>query len=83
MVRSVAAGATRLEPCRPVPLPILRDGASRLLRMRAEIFCGLAGAPLLIDLITLAGTYASTAAPLAVFDMQLAVGETHLLPSLE
>jgi 4-carboxymuconolactone decarboxylase len=39
--------------------------------------------PLLIDLITLAGTYASTAALLAVFDMQLDAGETHLLPSLE
>jgi 4-carboxymuconolactone decarboxylase len=43
----------------------------------------LLGVPLLIDLITLAGTYASTAALLAVFDMQLDPGETHLLPSLE
>jgi 4-carboxymuconolactone decarboxylase len=43
----------------------------------------LLGVPLLIDLITLAGTYASTAALLAVFDMQLDAGETHLLPSLE
>jgi 4-carboxymuconolactone decarboxylase len=43
----------------------------------------LLGVPLLIDLITLAGTYASTAALLAVFDMQLDPGETHLLPALE
>ncbi len=43
----------------------------------------LLGVPLLIDLITLAGTYASTAALLAVFDMQLDPGETHLLPSLK
>jgi hypothetical protein len=44
----------------------------------------LLGVPLLIDLITLAGTYASTAAALLeVFDMQLDAGETHLLPSLE
>jgi 4-carboxymuconolactone decarboxylase len=42
----------------------------------------LLGVPLLVDLITLAGTYASTAALLKVFDMQLDVGETHLLPSL-
>jgi hypothetical protein len=43
----------------------------------------LLGVPLLVDLITLAGTYASTAALLAVFDMQLDPGETHLLPALE
>jgi 4-carboxymuconolactone decarboxylase len=43
----------------------------------------LLGVPLLIDLITLAGTYASTAALLAVFDMQLDRGETHLLPALD
>jgi 4-carboxymuconolactone decarboxylase len=43
----------------------------------------LFGVPRLIDLITLAGTYASTAALLAVFDMQLDDGETHLLPPLE
>ena len=43
----------------------------------------LLGVPLLVDVITLAGTYASTAALLAVFDMQLDAGETHLLPSLE
>jgi 4-carboxymuconolactone decarboxylase len=43
----------------------------------------LLGVPLLIDLITLAGTYASTAALLKVFDMQLDAGETHLLPSLD
>jgi 4-carboxymuconolactone decarboxylase len=43
----------------------------------------LLGVPLLIDLITLAGTYASTAALLTFFDMQLDPGETHLLPSLE
>ena len=43
----------------------------------------LLGVPLLIDLMTFAGTYASTAALLAVFDMQLDPGETHLLPSLE
>ena len=43
----------------------------------------LLGVPLLIDLITLAGTYASTVALLAVFDMQLDAGETHLLPPLE
>jgi len=43
----------------------------------------LLGVPLLIDLITLAGTYASTAALLKVFDMQLDAGETHLLPTLE
>lgn len=41
------------------------------------------GVSLLIDLISLAGMYASTAALLAVFDMQLDDGETHLLPSLE
>ena len=43
----------------------------------------LLGVPRLVDLITLAGTYASTAALLTVFDMQLDEGETHLLPSLE
>jgi hypothetical protein len=43
----------------------------------------LLGVPLLVDLITLAGTYASTAALLAVFDMQLDVGETHLLPPIQ
>jgi hypothetical protein len=39
--------------------------------------------PLLIDLVSLAGMYASTAALLAVFDMQLDAGETHLLPLLD
>jgi 4-carboxymuconolactone decarboxylase len=48
-----------------------------------EAAVSLLGVPLLIDLITLAGTYASTAALLKVFDMQLDAGETHLLPSLE
>jgi 4-carboxymuconolactone decarboxylase len=43
----------------------------------------LLGVPLLIDLISLAGMYASTAAMLTVFDMQLDAGETHLLPSLK
>jgi 4-carboxymuconolactone decarboxylase len=43
----------------------------------------LLGVPRLVDLITLAGTYASTAALLKVFDMQLDAGETHLLPTLE
>jgi 4-carboxymuconolactone decarboxylase len=43
----------------------------------------LLGVPRLVDLITIAGTYASTAALLTVFDMQLDEGETHLLPSLE
>jgi 4-carboxymuconolactone decarboxylase len=43
----------------------------------------LLGVPLLVDLITLAGNYASIAALLKVFDMQLDDGETHLLPSLE
>jgi 4-carboxymuconolactone decarboxylase len=43
----------------------------------------LLGVPLLVDLITLTGTYASTAALLKVFDMQLDAGETHLLPRLE
>ena len=43
----------------------------------------LLGVPRLVDLITLVGTYASTAALLKVFDMQLDSGETHLLPSLE
>ena len=36
-----------------------------------------------IDLMSLAGMYASTAALLNVFDMQLDPGETHLLPFLE
>jgi 4-carboxymuconolactone decarboxylase len=48
-----------------------------------EAAISLLGVPLLVDLITLAGTYASTAALLKVFDMQLDEGETHLLPSLE
>jgi 4-carboxymuconolactone decarboxylase len=43
----------------------------------------LLGVPGLVDLITLVGTYASTAALLKVFDMQLDAGATHLLPSLE
>jgi hypothetical protein len=43
----------------------------------------LLGVPRLIDLNTLVGTYASTAALLTVFDMQLDAGETHLLPLLE
>jgi 4-carboxymuconolactone decarboxylase len=43
----------------------------------------LLGVPRLVDLVTLAGTYASTAALLTVFDMQLDPGETHLLPSLD
>ncbi|MDT5045079.1 MAG: 4-carboxymuconolactone decarboxylase [Mycobacterium sp.] len=42
----------------------------------------LLGVRLLIDLMSLAGMYASTAALLTVFDMQLDRGETHLLPSL-
>jgi 4-carboxymuconolactone decarboxylase len=42
----------------------------------------LLGVPLLIDLMSLAGMYASTAALLTVFDMQLDVDETHLLPPL-
>ncbi len=42
----------------------------------------LLGAPLLVDLVTLAGAYAGGAALLTVFDMQLDPGETHLLPSL-
>jgi hypothetical protein len=43
----------------------------------------LLGVPRLVDLVTLAGTYASTAALLTVFDMQLDAGKTHLLPALE
>ena len=43
----------------------------------------LLGVALLIDLMSLAGMYASTAALLNVFDMQLDPGETHLLPSLD
>jgi 4-carboxymuconolactone decarboxylase len=39
----------------------------------------LFGVRLLIDLVSLAGMYAGTAALLTVFDMQLDVGETHLL----
>jgi hypothetical protein len=35
---------------------------------------------LLIDLVSLAGMYAGTAALLTVFDMQLDAGESHLLP---
>jgi 4-carboxymuconolactone decarboxylase len=42
----------------------------------------LLGIPRLVDLITLAGMYASTSALLATFDMQLDEGETHLLPPL-
>ena len=42
----------------------------------------LLGVPRLVDLVTLAGTYASTAALLSVFDMQLDDEETHLLPAL-
>jgi 4-carboxymuconolactone decarboxylase len=48
-----------------------------------EAAVSLLGVPLLVDLVTLAGTYASTAALLAVFDMQLDVGETHLLPPIQ
>jgi 4-carboxymuconolactone decarboxylase len=40
----------------------------------------LLGVRLLIDLVSLAGMYAGTAALLTVFDMQLDAGETHLLP---
>jgi hypothetical protein len=43
----------------------------------------LLGLPLLIDLMSLAGLYASTAALLNVVDMQLDPGETHLLPPLD
>ena len=39
----------------------------------------LLGVRLLIDLVSLAGMYASTAALLTVFDMQLDAGESHLL----
>jgi len=39
----------------------------------------LLGVRLLIDLVSLAGMYAGTAALLTVFDMQLDAGETHLL----
>jgi hypothetical protein len=48
-----------------------------------EAAVSLLEVPLLADLVTLAGTYASTAALLAVFDMQLDVGETHLLPPIQ
>jgi 4-carboxymuconolactone decarboxylase len=40
----------------------------------------LFGVRLLIDLVSLAGMYANTAALLTVFDMQLDAGESHLLP---
>jgi 4-carboxymuconolactone decarboxylase len=40
----------------------------------------LLGVRLLIDLVSLAGMYAGTAALLTVFDMQLDAGESHLLP---
>jgi hypothetical protein len=40
------------------------------------------GVPRLIDLMSLAGMCAGTAALLAVFDMQLDANETYLLPSL-
>jgi hypothetical protein len=43
----------------------------------------LLGVPLLIDLMSLAGIYASTAALLTVFDMQVDPGETRLLPTLD
>jgi hypothetical protein len=42
----------------------------------------LLGVRQLIDLVSLAGMYASTAALLTVFDMQLDAGETHRLPRL-
>jgi 4-carboxymuconolactone decarboxylase len=48
-----------------------------------EAAVSLLGVPLLIDLMSLAGMYASTAALLTVFDMQLDAGETHLLPLLD
>ncbi len=48
-----------------------------------EAAIALLGAPRLVDLITLVGTNASTAALLTTFDMQLDPGETHLLPVLE
>jgi 4-carboxymuconolactone decarboxylase len=48
-----------------------------------EAAVSLLGVPLLIDLMSLAGMYASTAALLSVFDMQLDAGETHLLPLLD
>ena len=41
------------------------------------------GVPLLVDLVTLGGAYASIATLLAVLDMQLDVGETHLLPPIQ
>jgi 4-carboxymuconolactone decarboxylase len=48
-----------------------------------DVAVSLLGVPLPIDLMSLAGMYASTAALLNVFDMQLDPGETHLLPSLD
>jgi 4-carboxymuconolactone decarboxylase len=47
-----------------------------------EAVVSMLGVPLLVDLVTLAGTYASTSALLATFDMQLDDGEMHLLPAL-
>jgi len=43
----------------------------------------LFGVRLLIDLVSLAGMYAGTAALLTVFDMQLDADESHLLPSCD
>jgi hypothetical protein len=47
-----------------------------------EAVVSMLGVRVLVDLVTLAGTYASTSALLATFDMQLDDGETHLLPVL-
>lgn len=60
-------------------------GASTTGSVNAETYDAavtLLGMRLLIDLVSLAGTYAGTAALLTVFDMQLDAGETHLLPTL-
>jgi len=49
-----------------------------------EAAVSLLGVPLLIDLMSpRPGMYASTAALLTVFDMQLDADETHLLPVLD
>jgi hypothetical protein len=74
--------STRRGPC---AVELIREAfTARSVRPATyDAAVSLLGVPLLIDLMSLAGMYASTAALLNVFDMQLDSGETHLLPSHE
>jgi 4-carboxymuconolactone decarboxylase len=76
------APSTDIEPLFGTVVELIREAFTERTVSAAtyNAAVSLLGVRLLIDLVSLAGMYAGTAALLTVFDMQLDAGESHLLP---